>query len=67
MYDKSISMFYACVLPLPPPLSNVGIGVHMPLIHSQYTILDNIDFGERGTEFLLQNAWACAGFVTAGC
>ena len=27
----------------------------MPLIHSQRTIFDNIDFGEQGTEFLLQN------------
>ena len=27
----------------------------MPVIRSQCTILDNIDFGERGTEFLLQN------------
>ena len=26
----------------------------MLLIHSQRTILNNIDFGERGTEFLLQ-------------
>ena len=52
MYD-SISMFQACVFPLPPPPSNVGI--HMLLIHSQRTIFDNIDFGERGTEFLLQS------------
>ena len=36
-----------------PQKSNVGI--HMPLIHYQCTFFDNIDFGERGTEFLLQN------------
>ena len=36
---------------LPP--SNVGI--HVSIIHSQCTVLDNIDFGEQGTEVLLQN------------
>ena len=30
----------------PSPLSNIGI--HMSLIHSQYTLLDNIDFVEWG-------------------
>ena len=52
MFD-SIFMFPSCVLPLPPPASNVGI--HMTRIHSRCTILDNIDFGERGGEVLLQN------------
>ena len=35
----------------PPPPSNVGI--HMPLIHSQCTIFDNIDFWGAGNRVFI--------------
>ena len=47
----------SCNIPVlvmrPSPPSNVDI--HMSLIHSWCTILDNLDFGEWVTEVILQN------------
>ena len=59
VYKMTCMILYPCSKhasfpSLPPPPSNVGI--HMLLIHSQRTIFNNIDFGERGTEYLLQSA-----------
>ena len=42
-----------CILPLPPPQSNVG--VHTRLVHPQCTIIANIDLGERGVRSKLPN------------
>ena len=38
-----------------PPPTPSNVGVYMPLIQSQCTILANIDFGEQETDFKLRN------------